>query len=54
MSGQASSSPTSTPTEPSRLGGFGLVVLNAIAEDWGVQAGPPTVVWFEIPLRERG
>jgi signal transduction histidine kinase len=29
-------------------GGYGLRILDEIAEDWGVRSGPPTVVWFEL------
>ena len=28
--------------------GFGLVLVEGIADRWGVDGGPPTVVWFEL------
>jgi anti-sigma regulatory factor (Ser/Thr protein kinase) len=32
------------------VGGYGLHLVNAIAQQWGVREGvrPPTVVWFEL------
>jgi anti-sigma regulatory factor (Ser/Thr protein kinase) len=29
-------------------GGFGLNLLDQITDDWGYEAGPPGVVWFEL------
>jgi anti-sigma regulatory factor (Ser/Thr protein kinase) len=29
-------------------GGYGLVLVDAIADRWGVDRGPPGRVWFEI------
>jgi len=29
-------------------GGFGLHLLDEVADAWGVEPGPPGVVWFEI------
>jgi anti-sigma regulatory factor (Ser/Thr protein kinase) len=29
-------------------GGYGLYVLDRLADRWGVTVGPPTCVWFEI------
>jgi len=28
--------------------GFGLVLVEGIADRWGVDGGPPTIVWFEL------
>ena len=35
-----------TPTEGE--GGLGLQLIDELAEAWGVDPGPPGVVWFEI------
>jgi len=29
-------------------GGLGLLMLGELASSWGVETGPPTLVWFEI------
>jgi anti-sigma regulatory factor (Ser/Thr protein kinase) len=34
-----------------RVGGFGLRLLDQIADDWGVEIGPPGHVWFEFRSR---
>jgi anti-sigma regulatory factor (Ser/Thr protein kinase) len=31
-------------------GGNGLVIVDAIADRWGVRSGSPTTVWFELDL----
>ena len=31
-----------------RSGGFGLRLVDATADDWGVEPGPPGSVWFEF------
>lgn len=31
-------------------GGFGLVLLGRLAESWGIGAGPPACVWFELAI----
>jgi anti-sigma regulatory factor (Ser/Thr protein kinase) len=31
-----------------RAGGFGLVLLDRLADDWGVQRGERFCVWFEL------
>ena len=37
------------PNKGSRdIGGWGLVILDRLAERWGVRGGPPTRVWFEV------
>ena len=30
------------------VGGWGLVLVEREADRWGIQAGPPTTVWFQI------
>jgi anti-sigma regulatory factor (Ser/Thr protein kinase) len=30
------------------LGGFGLRIVEALADGWGVEPGPPGRVWFEF------
>jgi anti-sigma regulatory factor (Ser/Thr protein kinase) len=32
-------------------GGNGLVIVDALADGWGVRPGSPTTVWFELDLR---
>ena len=37
--------------DPARVeGGYGLYLLEKAASRWGVDAGSPTTVWFELPL----
>jgi anti-sigma regulatory factor (Ser/Thr protein kinase) len=31
-------------------GGWGLVLVDGIADRWGVEGDPTTTVWFELPL----
>jgi serine/threonine-protein kinase RsbW len=33
--------------------GRGLRIVEALADKWGVDPGPPTVVWFEVSLERR-
>lgn len=33
---------------PDRVGGFGLRLVDQIADTWGYEAGPPGRVWFEF------
>jgi anti-sigma regulatory factor (Ser/Thr protein kinase) len=42
------------PAEPDRRrgGGFGLFLVNKLADRWGVEAEQPTRVWFEVDRRE--
>jgi anti-sigma regulatory factor (Ser/Thr protein kinase) len=41
--------PDSKPTPHlDRPGGWGLCLVDRLAERWGVQAGDPTSVWFEV------
>jgi anti-sigma regulatory factor (Ser/Thr protein kinase) len=45
------------PDDPSPrrdgTGGYGLYVLDRLADRWGVTLGPPTCVWFEIDEARR-
>jgi PAS domain S-box-containing protein len=34
--------------EPREVGGWGLVLVDRVADRWGVEEGGPTTVWFEI------
>jgi anti-sigma regulatory factor (Ser/Thr protein kinase) len=34
--------------DPVRVGGFGLRLVEQVADDWGVETGPPGHVWFEF------
>lgn len=38
------------PVPPERRGdgGWGLYIVDQLADRWGVNAGPPTRVWFEV------
>ena len=40
-----------TPREDD--GGFGLPLVEELVDAWGVEPGPPGVVWFEIGTTER-
>ena len=33
-------------------GGFGLQLVDQLADAWGIEPGPPGVVWFEISTTE--
>jgi anti-sigma regulatory factor (Ser/Thr protein kinase) len=35
--------------EPFEPGGWGLMLVEGIAERWGVKRDPTTTVWFELP-----
>ena len=37
-----------TPAEGLSIGGFGLRLVDQVADDWGVEPGPPGRVWFEF------
>ena len=37
--------------DPSAAGGFGLVLLDRVAETWGIQRGDRFCVWFELDRR---
>jgi anti-sigma regulatory factor (Ser/Thr protein kinase) len=36
------------PAQPSELGGWGLQLVEGLADRWGVEREPSTTVWFEI------
>jgi anti-sigma regulatory factor (Ser/Thr protein kinase) len=36
------------PRDPSRVGGWGLFIVDELASRWGVMEGRGTRVWFEI------
>jgi anti-sigma regulatory factor (Ser/Thr protein kinase) len=38
------------PEEKRGVGGWGLYLVDSMADRWGVRAGPPSSVWFEIAL----
>ncbi|HEX6329907.1 MAG TPA: PAS domain S-box protein [Actinomycetota bacterium] len=42
------------PRRPERLGGWGLVVVESVADRWGIEKGGPTTVWFELDRRNGG
>lgn len=33
-------------------GGYGLALVDAVADRWGVEVGPPGCVWFEVAPAE--
>ena len=37
----------------SRGGGFGLRLVDALTDEWGVDHGPPGCVWFRMPCADR-
>lgn len=40
-----------TERDPERIdGGYGLYLVAKAASSWGVDPGPPTRVWFEMPV----
>ena len=45
--------PTEEP-RPEEPGGWGLVVVDRLASRWGIDGGPGTRVWAELPLRAPG
>jgi anti-sigma regulatory factor (Ser/Thr protein kinase) len=34
--------------DPARPSGWGLYLVEQLADRWGVERGPPTTVWFEL------
>jgi anti-sigma regulatory factor (Ser/Thr protein kinase) len=40
--------PQSLPSDPRRPSGWGLYLVEELAQRWGVEPGPPTRVWFEL------
>ena len=46
--------PAAAPARGSDLGGWGLYIVQSLADRWGVgRGGRPARVWFEIDLRSR-
>jgi anti-sigma regulatory factor (Ser/Thr protein kinase) len=49
---QATDASGAHPVEPTidgvMTGGFGLMLVEKLADDWGVDPGPPGVVWFQF------
>jgi anti-sigma regulatory factor (Ser/Thr protein kinase) len=44
------------PRERGARGGYGLAIVAAVADRWGVDPGPPGSVWFEVrrgPVEDR-
>ena len=48
--GFAVAAPLAQP-DPRREGGWGLFLVEALADRWGVEPGSPTAVWFELDLQ---
>ena len=46
--------PEMQPADPTRVGGFGIRLIDLLAEDWGVArtADDGKCVWFEVPAAE--
>jgi anti-sigma regulatory factor (Ser/Thr protein kinase) len=42
--------PPQDAPRPEDLGGWGLIVVDRLASRWGVEGGPRTRVWAELPL----
>jgi anti-sigma regulatory factor (Ser/Thr protein kinase) len=40
--------PTALEPDPARPNGWGLYLVQQLADRWGVDKGPPTTVWFEL------
>ena len=36
------------PADSRGIGGWGLYIVDNLADRWGVRAGPPSSVWFEL------
>jgi anti-sigma regulatory factor (Ser/Thr protein kinase) len=36
------------PRPIAQFGGFGLLIVETLADAWGVESGPPGCVWFQI------
>jgi anti-sigma regulatory factor (Ser/Thr protein kinase) len=39
---------TAPALDPARSSGWGLFLVEQLADRWGVETGPPTTVWFEL------
>jgi len=46
--------PAMQPVDPTRIGGFGVRLIDLLADDWGVArtGGDGKCVWFEVPVAE--
>jgi anti-sigma regulatory factor (Ser/Thr protein kinase) len=40
--------PKALDPDPARPSGWGLYLVQQLADRWGVDKGPPTTVWFEL------
>src|SRR3954447_24744587 len=40
--------PRALEPDPARPSGWGLYLVEQLADRWGVDRGPPTTVWFEL------
>jgi anti-sigma regulatory factor (Ser/Thr protein kinase) len=40
--------PEALEPDPARPSGWGLYLVEQLADRWGVDKGPPTTVWFEL------
>lgn len=40
--------PRAPSPNPARASGWGLVLVRELADRWGVESGPRTLVWFEM------
>jgi len=50
IDGGAGFEPPPGPRRPEEPGGWGLIVVDRLASRWGVEGGPRTRVWAELPL----
>jgi anti-sigma regulatory factor (Ser/Thr protein kinase) len=50
-SGGGSSRPTVQPRQADRPSGWGLYLVQRLADHWGVREGEGTLVWCELALR---
>jgi len=53
VSDESSTSPVVRHPEPSDVSGRGVALVQALADDWGVEAGPDgKTVWFSLELED--
>jgi len=43
--------PSAQKADVPLVGGFGLRIVEALADTWGVEPGPPGCVWFQFEAR---